>query len=126
MEETNQINPTRVRIFLWDQFIRPFYTLTNMSSITIIVFILLGISIFMDKIIITWILFIILLIITILGLIRYYKSGEYMHHFRTYKSEKGQYSDYRKVIKEFKRGEKALQEIEIENVAGEVTATNIT
>lgn len=116
---------TRFKIFLWDQFILPFYLLLNLYQLQalLIALIILN-SLIWQNILAFYVLVISLGIVFLYQIVKYYKSGEFMHNYRKYKSEKGEYGDYRKAIKTFKK-EKERQEINIENVDGNVVAENI-
>ena len=93
MEEVNKF---RIKAFLWDLFILPIYSFFTTEQLRSIMIAILIINIFIFKSAIIFYIFIILVIITAtLDLIRYYKSGEFIHNYRKYK-----YGDWKKAIKE--------------------------
>lgn len=94
-----QSKSVRFKIFLWDQFIRPVYTLFDLDFIktllTALIVILLIIGSPIDYVIITAVG---LFILSLVGLIRYYKSGDFVANYRKYK-----YPKYKKATKVFKK-----------------------
>lgn len=95
---------SRFKIFLWDQFIRPIYLLLNVHQLQALLLALLMINFVVWKNIYAfWVLSISLILIFFYQIYKYYKSGEFIHHYRDYKSERGKYKDYRKLTKELKR-----------------------
>jgi hypothetical protein len=96
----------RFKIFLWDQFIRPIYLLLNIHQAQAILLALLILNFLIWKSITAfWILFFALGTIFAYQIYKYYKSGEFIHNYRKYKSEKGKYGDYRKFVKKLKDSE---------------------
>ena len=103
----------RLKIFFWDQLIRPLQLLLNIHQLQAILLALLILNFVVWKSIISfWILAIALGIIFIYQIVQYYKSGEFIYNYRKYKSEKGKYHDYRKVTKVLKKEEKGLGKAE--------------
>lgn len=91
----------RLKVFLWDQFILPFYLIFTMEQLRSIFIAILIVNFVTLK---SFIIFIsstcFILFTSILDVFKYWKSGEFMHNYRKYK-----YGDYRKVAKEFKKQE---------------------
>lgn len=95
---------TRFRIFLWDQFILPFYLLLNLYQLqALLIALIISNFVVWKNVTFFWVLVLSLGIIFIYQIIKYYKSGEFMHNYRKYKSERGEYKDYRKVAKILKK-----------------------
>lgn len=112
----------KLKIFLWDQFIRPLKKLVSRHTLqsVLIALVILNFVTF-NFIAFFWASITIILIISIIDIREYWKSGKYISHYRQEK-----YPDYRKVIKEIKKKKEIpKQEIQIENVEGEVKAENI-
>lgn len=106
-----QAKTTRFKIFMWDQFIRPLYLLLNIHQLQALLLALLILNFVTWKSILAfWILTISLAVIFLAQIIQYYKSGEFMHNYRKYKSDVGQYKDYRKTTKILKNSKKAKEE----------------
>lgn len=123
MEESKK---SRLKIFLWDQFIRPIYLLGTIHQLQSLLLALLILNFITWKsIIFFWILVILLAIIFIYQMVKYYQSGEFIANYRKFKSERGEYSDYRKLTKVLKKEkERHKQEIIIEDVKGDVKTEN--
>lgn len=99
-----EIKKARFKIFLWDQFILPVYLLLNIHQLQALLLALLILNFIIWKnILFFWFLVITLGIIFIYQTIKYYKSGEFVYNYRKYKSEKGEYKDYRKLTKILKK-----------------------
>ena len=89
----------KFKIFLWDQFIRPLKHLLNRHTLQSCLIALVMINfISFESLIFFWIALIIVLGISVIDVIQYWKSGEYISHYR-----KEKYPDYRKIIKEVKK-----------------------
>ena len=89
----------RLRVFLWDQFIRPFYSLVSIHQIKALLLALIIVNFFSFKSSgIFWFGIIALGIIFTHEIIKYWKSGEYMSNYREYK-----YPDYKRTIKQIKK-----------------------
>ena len=107
-----QAKTVRLKIFLWDQLIRPVYLLLNIHQLQALLLALLILNFVVWKSIWGfWVLSLLLAVIFIYQITQYYKSGEFMHNYRKYKSDKGEYADYRKATKILKKDEvgKALE-----------------
>lgn len=91
----------RIKAFLWDQFVRPFYALANTGvlKIGLLAFLFVAIVIQLHP---AWVYVagVLLILVFIYELVQYYKSGEFMHNYRKYK-----YPDYKKATKAFKKEE---------------------
>lgn len=108
MEESKK---ARLKIFLWDLFIRPIVVFVNIHQIKAILISIIFILIIIfkqDKI--PLILLGILTIIYIYELFKYYKSGEFMYQYRAYKSGKNRYGDYRKVMKQIRKEKQSKEQ----------------
>lgn len=89
----------RFKIFLWDQFIRPIYALSNINIIKITLLVLLFVFIIVNAPIgSVYIVGVMLLVIFIYEIIKYYKSGEFIGNYRKYK-----YPEYKRATKIFKK-----------------------
>jgi len=99
-------NNYKIKIFLWDQFIRPIYILINLYNLQAIILAMIIINFITYKSLVAfWILIILALIISLFDIVKYWKSGEFIYNYRSYK-----YPGYRKIIKELKKS-KAQQKI---------------
>jgi hypothetical protein len=93
----------KIKAFLWDLFIRPIYTLFDLSQINSIVvgFLIFNVLVLKSELL-YWILAVLLIIFLIIDLVKYYKSGKYVDNLRKHK-----YPEYRAAIKKV-RAEKKL------------------
>lgn len=114
----------KLKLFLWDQFVRPFHAITEMWFLKIIASVLIFLALVTKHYFVTLVLLIILILMLLLETLKYYKSGEYIKHYRDFKSEQGKYSDYKKIVKEFKKG-KTIDE-ELKEVEGAITNESLT
>lgn len=106
MEEAKS---ARLKIFLWDQLVRPVLLLLNIHQLQLLLLALLFLNLAVWKDVLAFfILLVLLAIIFFYEIYKYYKSGEFIHNYRKYKSDKGQYSDYRKLTKELKQEKQPL------------------
>ena len=109
----------RFKIFLWDQFVRPFYLLLNIHQLQALLLALLILNFVTWQNIPTfWVLSISLLIIFIYQIYKYYQSGEFIHNYRKYKSERGEYRDFRKLTKVLKEEQEGKEESDIKTILG--------
>lgn len=97
---TEEANKTRFRIFMWDQTIGYFLRyIWNLEILKAVLFILLSFLIFLDvRLRYIFLILLCLAVIAVYEIIKYYKSGEFMHNYRKYK-----YPDYKRATKIFKR-----------------------
>jgi hypothetical protein len=94
----------KVKMFLWDQLVRPFHMFINVHQLKPIILALIIANFVIFKIfILFWGLVILLGIIFIYEIYKYWKSGEFIHNYRKFK-----YPEYRKAIKTLKRKSKHL------------------
>lgn len=101
MEEAKS---ARMKIFLWDQFVRPIRLLFNIHILQALLLALLILNIVVWRNMWAFAFLVISLgIIFFVQIFEYYKSGEFMHNYRKYKSERGEYGDYRKLTKVLKK-----------------------
>ena len=104
MEEPQK---SRFKIFLWDQFIRPFYLLLNLFQLQALLLACFILNLLIWKnVTLFWIVILLLGTIFIYQNIKYYQSGEFIHNYRKFKSERGEYKDYRKLTKILKKEKK--------------------
>lgn len=89
----------KVKIFLWDQLIRPVKKLINRHSLQSVMIALVIVNFIAFKSeIIFWVSIATILLISVIDVKDYWRSGEYMSHYRQEK-----YPEYRKTIKELKK-----------------------
>jgi hypothetical protein len=92
----------RIKAFLWDQLIRPLYALASTSILKAVLLVFLIVSIIVElSPIIVYPVGVLLLVIYVYDIYKYWKSGEFMHNYRKYK-----FPDYKKATKAFKREER--------------------
>ena len=92
-------NKYKLKIFLWDQFIRPVNNLINRHTLQSLLISLIMVNfISLKSIPFFWIASIIVLYISVVDAIKYWESGEFMSHYR-----KEKYPEYRKALKEVKK-----------------------
>lgn len=100
-----ELKDYRLRIFLWDQLIRPIKKIANRNIFQSFLIALIIINFISFKsLYIFWISIILVAFISIMDIIKYYKSGEYIKNYR-----KEKYPEYRKTIKKLKK-EKTMVE----------------
>lgn len=89
----------KIKIFLWDQFIRPLKKLLNRHIIQSTLIGLIFVNFFtFNSIYFFLISLTFVLLISILDIVHYWKSGKYIYNYR-----KEKYPSYRKHIKEFQK-----------------------
>jgi hypothetical protein len=110
MEEAKK---SRLKIFLWDQLVRPVYLLLNIHQLQALLIAILILNIAVWKnFVVFWVLAIALLVIFTYQIFKYYQSGEFIYNYRKYKSDKGKYSDYRKLTKILKKEKLTTADVE--------------
>ena len=89
----------KLRIFLWDQFIRPLKRLANRHTLqsALIALVMINFVTFNSEPFF-WASLSVILLISMIDIRDYWRSGKYIGHYR-----KEKYPDYRKAIKEAKR-----------------------
>ena len=89
----------KIKAFLWDQLVRPIRLLLNIHQLKALLIALTILSVVVFKS--TKLFFGVIIPLAIIfgyELYQYYKSGEYIHNYRTYK-----YPEYKKFTKVMKR-----------------------
>jgi len=108
-------NKFKLKIFLWDQFIRPLKKLINRHTLQSCLIALVMINFISIKSrSFFWIALLIVFCISVIDAIQYWKSGEYISHYR-----KEKYPEYKKIIKEVKKKKELPNEEFIRIVDGE-------
>ena len=115
----------RLKVFLWDQFVRPAYAFFNLPHLNVILIALLIVNFVIIKSVpFFWILIVIWAGIVGYEVRQYWKSGEYMHNYR-----KHNYPGYRKSIKQIKKeqekGLNSLNDLNEDGIQEESGATPI-
>lgn len=96
MREEDKI---RLKIFFWDQFVRPLYVFQSLSFLKILLLVLLFFGIAVNfPILIIFIIGSLLGIIFAYELHKYYKSGEFIYNYRKFN-----YKDYKKDVAKLKK-----------------------
>jgi len=101
MEEAKK---SRLKIFLWDQLVRPIYLLLNLYQLQAILIALIIVNFVVWKSV--WAFYImaaLLAVVFVYQIVKYYQSGEFIHNYRKYKSDRGEYTDFRKLAKTLKK-----------------------
>jgi len=97
----------KLKMFLWDQFLRPFNSLTELHQLKSVLLALTIVDILIIRsLLLLWIFISCFALIIIFDIYKYWKSGEYVYNYRKYK-----YPMYKKAINEIKKKPKDLNRL---------------
>lgn len=95
----NEQEKFRIKVFFWDQLIRPIKSLLYIDQINALLVAALIVNLlFIRKAWLSLLIASMLLTFSIINLVKYYRSGEYIGNYR-----KERYSKFKQAIKEIKK-----------------------